>query len=276
MVERVVLVALVIGVVALLVWRDILRPGSFRRRETRDVDRHGALMWGYAALSTYLVALFGAALVAASPLAGDVQGTLRQTGVAQLGLVVCGLLASFFMLRLMGGGDDAKASGLRMRFGDVPLGLLAFLLAAPVIVLTMHLGDWLYERFRDGPGGEFAHDLLYDIVESRGTPWAWPIRLGPILGAAVLEEVVFRGFAQSAVLRLTRSPWTAIVVTSVLFALLHIGAIGARWDALLTLFVLSMALGIAFERTRRLGVPIVMHGAFNAANIWWATQQGLG
>jgi membrane protease YdiL (CAAX protease family) len=43
------------------------------------------------------------------------------------------------------------------------------------------------------------------------------------------------------------------------------GAVPAH--ALPSLFVLSMAMGIAFERTRAIGVPITMHVAFNLGNI---------
>ena len=32
-------------------------------------------------------------------------------------------------------------------------------------------------------------------------------------------------------------------------------------------FVLSIGLGIAFERTKRIGVPILMHVLFNAGNV---------
>ncbi len=37
--------------------------------------------------------------------------------------------------------------------------------------------------------------------------------------------------------------------------------------AVAPLFALSVALGASYERTGRLGVPIVMHGAFNALNL---------
>ena len=38
------------------------------------------------------------------------------------------------------------------------------------------------------------------------------------------------------------------------------------------LFALGAGMGLAYERTRRLGVPIVMHMGFNAANIALAMQ----
>jgi membrane protease YdiL (CAAX protease family) len=36
---------------------------------------------------------------------------------------------------------------------------------------------------------------------------------------------------------------------------------------LLALFTLGAGMGIAYERTRNIVVPIVMHGAFNGVNV---------
>jgi membrane protease YdiL (CAAX protease family) len=50
------------------------------------------------------------------------------------------------------------------------------------------------------------------------------------------------------------------------FAVAHRTA-GVPWYAIVTLFVLSVCLGAAFERWRSIGVPIAMHMAFNAGNV---------
>ena len=42
---------------------------------------------------------------------------------------------------------------------------------------------------------------------------------------------------------------------------------GVPYYALAPLFMLSVTMGLAFERTKHIGVPIVMHAAFNALNI---------
>ena len=52
--------------------------------------------------------------------------------------------------------------------------------------------------------------------------------------------------------------WAAVVVTSALFALVH-----AAWSAP-PIFILSVGLGYAYERTGNLWVPITMHLLFNA------------
>ena len=90
-----------------------------------------------------------------------------------------------------------------------------------------------------------------------------------VLAVPLLEEVIHRGFLQTAFGRLTGRPWAGIVLSSVVFALIHLGA--APVYALPGLFALSLGLGWAFERTGRLAVPVAMHGAFNALNIVAAT-----
>lgn len=56
--------------------------------------------------------------------------------------------------------------------------------------------------------------------------------------------------------------WLAIVITSVLFALVH----GAFW-MMPPIFILSMCLGYVYERTGNLWTPITVHFFFNLANV---------
>jgi membrane protease YdiL (CAAX protease family) len=54
--------------------------------------------------------------------------------------------------------------------------------------------------------------------------------------------------------------WLAVILTSIVFALVH-----PLWMAPL-IFVLSLCLGYAYERTGTLWVPIVMHAVFNTSS----------
>ena len=60
--------------------------------------------------------------------------------------------------------------------------------------------------------------------------------------------------------------WPAILTTSVLFTLVHLGAVTSV-DGLLALFVLSIGFGWVYEKTGRLSASITMHAAFNLANL---------
>jgi membrane protease YdiL (CAAX protease family) len=54
--------------------------------------------------------------------------------------------------------------------------------------------------------------------------------------------------------------WLAVIITSVVFALIH-----PLWTAPM-IFILSIALGYVYERTGSLWVPIVMHAMFNISS----------
>ena len=103
------------------------------------------------------------------------------------------------------------------------------------------------------------------MMERRSEPWAMALLIGAVVGAPIVEEVVFRVCVQSGLLAWTGRRAVSIGATSVLFVLMHIGS--AAWYTLPALGVLSIALGIAYERTGRVGVPILIHAGFNAVNV---------
>jgi membrane protease YdiL (CAAX protease family) len=86
-----------------------------------------------------------------------------------------------------------------------------------------------------------------------------------VIGPA--EELLFRGVVQGR-LRESFGPWVAVPVAAALFALIHFfaltGGAGDRFVAVGILFVPSLVFGVAYERTRNIVVPILVHGAYNA------------
>jgi len=83
--------------------------------------------------------------------------------------------------------------------------------------------------------------------------------LAGLLAAPVGEELFFRGFLQSW-LRPRFGPKLAIVITAVLFGLMHVGLP----HNVLPLTVLGLMLGYLYERSGSLLVPVTLHFAFNA------------
>ena len=63
---------------------------------------------------------------------------------------------------------------------------------------------------------------------------------------------------QTILRRWLRGPWPAVILTSVIFAAVH-----NPWPIKLPIFVLSLGLGYAYERTGNLWLPICMHAMFN-------------
>ncbi|MEL6797724.1 MAG: CPBP family intramembrane glutamic endopeptidase, partial [Planctomycetota bacterium] len=137
--------------------------------------------------------------------------------------------------------------------------------------LTSLAASTVYTLSGGAPDSPLQHGTLELLaIGDRASVWWWAIVAGAVLGAPILEEVVFRGLLQPAI-RAMAGPWAAILISGALFTVLHIprgpDSGGATWLAIPTLAVLSLALGIARERSGRLGVPIVMHIAFNALNV---------
>lgn len=165
---------------------------------------------------------------------------------------------------------------------------LAFILVFPIV---MALGTaasliltWLHLR----PTDPIAHRTLRMLAESGAASgdnalW-WGVNIAAVVIAApIVEELIYRGFIQSAIRRALlwraagsagsgitargrrRITWAAILLASAVFTLMHAGV--AEPHALLTLFALSLCFGIAYERTGSLAAPIVMHVLFNAVNV---------
>jgi membrane protease YdiL (CAAX protease family) len=105
------------------------------------------------------------------------------------------------------------------------------------------------------------------------TPWAyaWPLVLlrvvGILLLAPVVEELLLRGVLLAVLQRRHVPVLVAIVLQSLVFTLLHFGALSASWAGVLgvaQIFVDGLILGAARYRTGSLYPPMAMHLLGNA------------
>ena len=266
------LIALAAPVVLVLAWRK----GWFsaKRLSGRWLSALGAGPLLALALAVYIVMMtvgMVATLLSERLFAGDPLASKGCATLATYTLTVAGVLMALRALRRLSAVADAapeRAGVFALRFADVPRGVLAFVLAAPVIVAVSLLAV-LAARWASGKAPEpVAHDLLRLILDNRANPWAWALAGSAVLGAPIVEEVMYRGLLQSAILRGTARPRASIALTSAFFALAHLPpGSGVPYHALATLFVLSLCMGVAYELSRSLCVPVVMHVCFNAANV---------
>ncbi|EIM31629.1 CAAX amino terminal protease family [Leptothrix ochracea L12] len=116
-----------------------------------------------------------------------------------------------------------------------------------------------------------------------GLPTSDPLRDLPllVLGAAA-EEIVFRGGLQVALAQrywgqwrwmpVARLPWLSLtsanLITGVIFALMHLWRHPA--PAALAVLPVSLLLGLSFEWSGRLRIPIMLHLWFNVS-LWAAS-----
>ena len=268
------------AIVLVLLWGgDAIRPGSLQRAGLRNVKPLPTPVWWMGGLIVLLApALTIAPLAHIDWITGGGEGTLRSLAAPQGIAYLAGIAAAIGLVTMAG--KAAPQGGLKLDWIDVPIGMGLLLLAAPLVLLSGDLAVLVHTSLTsDSTVDPIAHPLLSKMVEQRDDAWAWVLIAGAVVGAPIVEEVVYRVFIQSGLLRLTNHPWVSLLLTAVIFGTVHaMGPEGTRspWYAAVEVGVLGLCCGAAFERTKRLGVPIAMHAAFNAANIAVAMWGGGG
>ena len=79
---------------------------------------------------------------------------------------------------------------------------------------------------------------------------------------AVAEELFFRGILQSLFIKLTKRKWWGILITSVIFSLLHF-----QIDHLLAILFASVILGLVYENKMNIYLNMLLHFAFNTFSL---------
>jgi membrane protease YdiL (CAAX protease family) len=127
-------------------------------------------------------------------------------------------------------------------------------------------------------GGQ--RDAIWELIRDGSALWRFPLTLLlMLLLAGFTEEFFFRGFLQTRIERLVRSPWVAVAIVSVLFGVYHLpyaylnpnwssaGDWGAAWAAAMGNGLLGGAvLGALYVWSGRNLLPcILLHSLINAA-----------
>ena len=93
----------------------------------------------------------------------------------------------------------------------------------------------------------------------------WPSDLFELVAipiAALREELFYRAVVQNALERFVH-PLTAVLTTTLLFALSHIGAQPINLATLSSFFAVGVALGLIYHQTRNLWLVAVLHALGN-------------
>jgi membrane protease YdiL (CAAX protease family) len=92
------------------------------------------------------------------------------------------------------------------------------------------------------------------------------------IAPAIFEETLFRGGLQNLLHRVTKNPWIAIGVTSLIFSAIHFSFYG-----FIPRFALGVVLGLLFYYSGSLWLPIIGHCFNNAlvvSQIYYLTLKG--
>ena len=142
----------------------------------------------------------------------------------------------------------------------------AIVVGGVVVLLGVNLGiGWAFQAL----GLEAARHTIFDIAQDEPGLLLVLIPLSfLVIGPG--EELLYRNVVQKSLYGAFSRP-AAVVVASVIFAAAHVPAYSSAGatplgvlNTLTVVFALSLVLGAAFERTRNVLVPALIHGGFNA------------
>jgi len=149
---------------------------------------------------------------------------------------------------------------MRIRFSPrdalgVPLGVASQLILVPVVMLPLRL------LFPDSFSPEKIEKRATDLVDNATGAWMLVLVLIVVVGAPLIEEIVYRGMLQRSIgSALGRS--RALMVVAAWFAAIHFVPV-----EFVGLFAFALVLGWVFDRNEALGMNIITHMAFNATGL---------
>jgi hypothetical protein len=171
----------------------------------------------------------------------------------------CAYLAGLWWASDRAGSRNFVADyGLEFQLIDivgVPIGLLTQLVLVPLVYVPLRA--WWPETFSDDRLEETARDL----VDRADGATVVVLVLVVVIGAPIVEELVYRGLLQgSFVRRISEIP--ALLAGAAWFAIIHFRPVEYPG-----LFVAGLVFGMCALTTGRLGMSIVTHAAFNATGL---------
>jgi membrane protease YdiL (CAAX protease family) len=217
-----------------------------------ETPREPYPFWGYGDLAMFIGALLPSFLVAISCIAVFRKfasaGRPIETIVFQTLLYILIVAALYMIVAVRYGKSFAESFRLRGGFGYLFLGPL---ISIAVGALALRLG---------APSVPSPVDMLMAGKRSIAIVGAIVVILGPMV-----EELVFRGFLQPLFSK-TLGSVAGILISAVLFGLMHGPQIKWTWQVVLAITVAGAAFGYVRERTGSTLASIAAHVGFNATS----------
>ena len=225
-------------------------------RGSGQIDiRLACLTW----LLTWLVGnLVGSLVLGATGHGGGGVQPLWVSVVGAVCLWVPMLIGLWYLSDRVGSGSVVADYGLRFEPIDligIPIGVLSQLVL--LRLLYWPLEQWWPNTF----GRERVEQSARDLSDAAHGVWFLVLVLIVVVGAPIVEELMYRGLLQGAFTRRLNDA-VAVVLVAAWFAIIHFRVIEYPG-----LFLFGLVLGICALRTRRLGMNVLAHMAFNATGL---------
>lgn len=222
----------------------------------------GALAFGAMSLAQIVALIVALGLFADADMSEASINAVSEHGAIIAASVLLGLPASLLVLHLairLARRSFAAYLALRRPAGrDIVLAL-----AASLALLAM------LDTIAVLAGYPVSPDFVLNSVRSaRDSGTLWLLLLGFCVAAPVSEEFIFRGFVYRGWSATALGPAGAILLSSALFALIHIQY---EWFYLGGIFAIGLLLGYLRYRTRSTWATVIAHGFYNLV----AAIQGL-
>ena len=216
------------------------------------------LLW----VGCYSTAVALSIVVTSSSVTGGDGNAAENPTTLVLALSALGLWLPFvFMLRWVArraGKDVRTYFGLSFAKTDwlgIPLGIFCQVVLMNVVNWPMN--KWWPNTFNP----QRIETRARDMVDAAHGAWFVVLFLIVVVGAPLVEELVYRGFIQGGLQARLGSTW-ALIITAAWFTIVHLEPIEFPG-----LFAFALVLGLCYRRTQRLGLSMVTHLAFNATGL---------
>jgi uncharacterized protein len=219
---------------------------------------------------------FGGNMIGGTPASSDIANFYKS---AVIGLAPSAIPIVFLAIYLAQFGLPDRQGKLLWRWPDMGWGgwaitLVLFVLSAFLFFIALFAVLGIDPSTYSPGGGIDDKNSQAGIVEKVMAELASQpklfifVALSAVIGAPLVEEILFRGAFFAALATSPVGKWGAVLITAALFALLH--ATSDQWPIVGVLFFMGILLGVLMLRFGSLWVTIAAHALWNGIQVFGA------
>jgi membrane protease YdiL (CAAX protease family) len=166
------------------------------------------------------------------------------------GFLVAIAFFDFFIVR--------RTTGKKLNFNFSPTNFYTYVLIFPMMTGMMFIAEFIAAQIpTTGPFFGKYYEFFTQLMEQL-TDDPVVMVITAVICAPIFEEIIFRGIIQKGLVNKGIEPWKAIVTASVIFGLVHANP----WQ-FVGAVLLGCVLGLVYEKTKSLLLPMLLHGFNN-------------